>query len=240
MEETNEPCSADLRSVANYPSREIAVGPHVLCISAQKELSPFDALLLLDDQDLTGHKLWEGARLLLNYLHLNAHLVSSRRVLELGCGCGVVGVFASMLGARRVVVTDGNASLKSLVETNIAANGAHACTFSVLEWSVDGSSPGPVDGELFDVVLAADVIYDPDVVVPLLHTAKRSLAPSGVFILAFVRRCMGDVQALIRQTAEQLSFRTHTHSCADVIASERWAKDLDATDTLIYEFSLEG
>lgn len=235
-----EACNVDLHSVASYPLGDISVGEHVLHVYAQKELSPFDALLLLDDHDLTGHKLWEGARLLLHYLNANSQLVSSKRVLELGCGCGIVGVFASVLGAREVLLTDGNAGLQSLVHTNVTANNVAGCSFATLEWSVHGLLPASLGAELFDVCLAADVIYDPEVVVPLLHTAKRSLALSGTFVLAFVRRCMGDVQGLILQTAEQLHLHARIRSCSELLEAQLWAKELEAADTCIYEFTLEA
>ena len=54
----------------------------------------------------TGINVWDGALLLAYYLERRPDLVESKRVLELGAGCGLVGLVAGCLGAQNVLLTD--------------------------------------------------------------------------------------------------------------------------------------
>merc|ERR1719469_112706 len=53
----------------------------------------------------TGLRMWSCALLLARELTKAPELVAGRRVVELGCGCGLAGVVAALLGAS-VVLTD--------------------------------------------------------------------------------------------------------------------------------------
>jgi SAM-dependent methyltransferase len=48
----------------------------------------------------------------------------------------------------------------------------------------------------FDLVVAADVIYDALAVIPLVETVQRLLAPAGTFVLSFTRRGV-DIQLIL-------------------------------------------
>src|SRR3954452_10257656 len=89
-------------------------------------------------------------------------------VVELGCGLGVPSLVAARAGAD-VLATDLHAEALELVEHNARENGV-----SVGTERIDWSSPeeliarGP-----FDLVLAADVLYERASVAPLLDLLPR-------------------------------------------------------------------
>eukprot|EP00978_Attheya_sp_CCMP212_P009236 scaffold21809_cov52-Attheya_sp.AAC.3 len=85
------------------------------------------------EEDGTGLNVWDGAILLAKYLEArpnkvrtecNAIKVKGQRVLELGAGCGLVGIVAATLGAREVMLTDLPYALPLLTE-NVMANQHH-------------------------------------------------------------------------------------------------------------------
>lgn len=100
-------------------------------------------------------------------LELAAHpgFVAGQRVLELGSGCGVVGIAAAAVGAAHVVLTDVEGpvlrNLRSCMHLNAAAKG-DACTQAqgdVMEVEAEGCGAEglgcggegvPTDAELFD------------------------------------------------------------------------------------------
>jgi len=51
-------------------------------------------------------KVWRGSLILSRALMAQSELVDKMRVLELGCGVGLCGILASLLGSKHVVLTD--------------------------------------------------------------------------------------------------------------------------------------
>jgi predicted nicotinamide N-methyase len=95
------------------------------------------------------------------------------RVVELGCGLAVPSLAAARAGAT-VLATDGDQVALELAERNARANGLRIET-AVLEWD----SPDPLlERGPFDLVLAADVLYERPSVAALLSLLPR-LAPEA-------------------------------------------------------------
>ncbi|KAF0689322.1 Aste57867_19218 [Aphanomyces stellatus] len=91
------------------------------------------------------------------FLGTNPSLVHGRRVLELGCGTGLVSIVAAHAGASHVVATDGDDQVVHLAQHNIDSNHVGAvCHGAQHLWGQDMESLGR-----FDVVLGADIIACP-------------------------------------------------------------------------------
>lgn len=104
-----------------------------------------------------------------------------RRAIEIGCGLGLAGVAAGMLGWQ-VIFTDYDVDALTYATFNAAANGiadAEACF-------VDWRSP-PADLQA-DLVLAADVLYETRMHGALLGAIGAMLSANGVAIVADPRR----------------------------------------------------
>jgi predicted nicotinamide N-methyase len=97
--------------------------------------------------------------------------LSGLRVVELGCGLAVPGIAAARADAV-VLATDSDAEALELVAENARANGVTVET-AVVDWAEPHEliSRGP-----FDLVLAADVLYERASVAVLLSLLPR-LAP---------------------------------------------------------------
>jgi hypothetical protein len=72
----------------------------------------------------TGSAVWEGDVVLTKFMaqDLPREYWKGKNVLELGAGTGLAGMVASILGAERVAVTDGDERVLELARRNIAAN----------------------------------------------------------------------------------------------------------------------
>jgi predicted nicotinamide N-methyase len=90
------------------------------------------------------------------------------RVVELGCGLGVPSLVAARAGAD-VLATDADDEALEIVERNARENGLSLETACV-EWATADElvARGP-----FDLVLAADVLYERASVAPLLSLLPR-------------------------------------------------------------------
>mmetsp|Transcript_27177 Transcript_27177/g.45899 ORF Transcript_27177/g.45899 Transcript_27177/m.45899 type:complete len:263 (-) Transcript_27177:209-997(-) len=64
-------------------------------------------LTLLDSFEACGGKMWPASDVLVQYLADNSHHTKDRHILELGSGCGYVGISLAALGdAKSVTLTD--------------------------------------------------------------------------------------------------------------------------------------
>ncbi len=95
------------------------------------------------------------------------------RVVELGCGLAVPSIAAARAGAA-VLATDACAEALPLVARNAHANDVHIETATV-DWAEPDEL---VKRAPFDLVLAADVLYERASVAPLLSLLPR-LAPEA-------------------------------------------------------------
>ncbi|HRC58933.1 MAG TPA: methyltransferase domain-containing protein [Kofleriaceae bacterium] len=121
--------------------------------------------------------------------------LAGRKVLELGCGLGAVGLSAAKVGA---LVTLVDREPEALVEVQrIAAENSLTVQTQQLEWS---RVPEALVGA-FEVVLGADIVYDPSQLTPMLGAIQTLLAPGGCAYLADPDRA---IPGSLAETARQM------------------------------------
>ncbi|KAG5178951.1 putative methyltransferase-domain-containing protein [Tribonema minus] len=176
---------SDDESDLEYEEQTVTVGSEasgrqmtLKVTSLANEALPLEMLLALEARkhEISGQRLWEGSLLLCNHVIAHfAHAIVGKRVLELGAGCGIVGLTCAKLGAAEVYITDGDAKCLPLIGQNITANNLSAVAkAAVLKWgnaaALAALSPLP-----FDFVVAGDVLYKKELVAPLLSTVRAAL-----------------------------------------------------------------
>jgi predicted nicotinamide N-methyase len=141
--------------------------------AALQVLRPRDTEALLDDHAFEHEEylpywaeLWPSGVALAR--RVAARSLRGARVLELGCGLGLPSLAAALAGGR-VLATDWSPQALELLEENAERNEA------VLETAlVDWVRPGPiVERAPWDLVLAADVLYERRNIAPLLELLPR-------------------------------------------------------------------
>ncbi len=136
-----------------------------------------------DDPDVKDERipywaeLWPSAVVLSEYLVANASLVKGKSVLEVGCGLGLSGIVAGMLGGN-VVMTDYQNSALDFAAINWRLNNDAPVQTKILDWR----SPGKT--EKVDLILASDVAYESKIFRFLISTFKKLLRPNGTILLA--------------------------------------------------------
>jgi predicted nicotinamide N-methyase len=101
-----------------------------------------------------------------------------RSLLELGCGCGLVATCASIAGFD-VVASDYYEDAVRFARVNAKRNGAPPVRGQMLDWR-----QLPPDLERFDMVLAADVLYERPYGALMSKVLARTLDASGMAIVA--------------------------------------------------------
>ena len=106
------------------------------------------------------------------------------RVLEVGAGCGIVGIALSQLRKSDVVLTDLE-DAQDIMQSNIdcaAPASGSSLKRQVLGW---GAGLADLEDTKFDLVLVSDCIYNPDSSVLLVETLKE-LSDRNTNLLIFV------------------------------------------------------
>jgi predicted nicotinamide N-methyase len=141
-----------------------------------------DALLSEEDFDLHGRipywaEIWPASLVLAEHV---LSVCDSRggmpegRVLELGCGLGIVSA-AALMGGWQVVATDYYPEAVQFAELNAARNGLPPLVGRTVDWR-----SYPPDLVNFDFVIASDVLYERAAADLVAAAIRASLAPHGV------------------------------------------------------------
>lgn len=115
--------------------------------------------------------LWPSGAALARHL-LEGPDLGGLEVLDLGCGCGVVGLAAACRGAD-VTLLDRDERSGFGVAGSAAVLGVTRAAFVAGDWTQ------ALPGRRFPRVLAADVLYEPAFAAALAPALARLLAPAG-------------------------------------------------------------
>ncbi len=147
-------------------------------------LSVANSYELLDSlsEDYIAHEImpywaeiWPASFVLAEYI-LDEVRPAGQRCLELGAGVGVVSVAAAKAGAS-VLATDYVVEALPFIEYNALVNGTPLRTMR-LDWNSFSLA------ERFDMVFAADVLYERRNLLPILNALDRLLKDDGKALIA--------------------------------------------------------
>ena len=132
------------------------------------------------------------------------------RVLDLGCGSGILGIGAMVLGAERCLGCDIDPKAPDVVRANAALNGIGpdrltACAGDILS---DAALRRSFGGD-WDLVLSNIVS---DVIIPLSRHVRSFLAPGGTWISSGIIEGRQDE---VRAAIEQAGFTILEHHCEE-------------------------
>ncbi|MBQ4651537.1 MAG: 50S ribosomal protein L11 methyltransferase, partial [Oscillospiraceae bacterium] len=137
---------------------------------------------------------------------LEEHACPGKKFLDLGCGSGILGIGALVLGADSCIGCDIDPKAPDVAMSNAALNGIGAERFKVYAGDIIGdASLRRFMGSGYDVVLANIVS---DVIIPLSAYVHDFLKPGGIFI------CSGIIdgrQDEVRAAIEQNGFKITAH-----------------------------
>jgi predicted nicotinamide N-methyase len=135
---------------------------------------------------------------------VSARSLRGARTLELGCGLGLPSIAAALAGGR-VLATDWSPHAMAMTERNAARSGASLETL-VCDWR----RPGPLlERAPWDVVLAADVLYERRNVDTLTELLPRLVDVRGEILLADPGRVLAE--KFLESAEQRFELRTTSH-----------------------------
>src|SRR5207244_9826693 len=126
---------------------------------------------------LHGPKVWPTSFVLIDYLSQRG-VPARARVLDLGCGWGLVGIACAKTFQAQVTGLDADAAVFPYLQLHAQRNGVHLATrqgtFADLV---------PQDLAAFDLIVGADICFWEDLVDPLFQLVRHSVAVGVAEIL---------------------------------------------------------
>lgn len=109
-----------------------------------------------------GLYVWPCAPVLAQYIWFYRDHVKGKRVLELGCGTGLPGILAALLGARVTLSDSANLSIcLKHCQRNVEANGLTTTEVPVLGVTWGAFTPSIFELGPLDIILGSDILYEP-------------------------------------------------------------------------------
>ncbi|XP_065677317.1 histidine protein methyltransferase 1 homolog [Hydra vulgaris] len=153
---------------------------------------------LLESSDLKagtyegGFKIWECTFDLIEYLKEHEKCMLNKSVLDLGCGSGLLGIFAFFSGAKKICLQDYNSEVIEeftfpSVQQSLAKCGDEAFLqfeFYSGDWDNMCVYFSELKKERFDIILSSETIYTVEYYPKLLRVLEEQLTPNGVAYFA--------------------------------------------------------
>lgn len=111
-------------------------------------------------------------------------LVGGKRVLELGCGLGAVGLAAAAAGASEVLLTSPDKAVLKCAAQAAEETGKEHISSAWLDWSMPGESDVMAREEPFDLIMAADVLHDDSDPVEIAQLLDQVMWPGSCCLIA--------------------------------------------------------
>lgn len=194
----------------------------------------------LDSTDLQtgeyegGLKVWECTYDLLQYLGNNTELMKrSKRVMDLGCGAGLLGVYAFLNGSEHVCLQDYNSEVVEnftlpTVQKNISINDStnknggdcHSDNNSLDKFEFISGDWGNISEqfvasshEQFDLILSSETIYNSKYYTKIRDFLHEHMSDNSVALFAAKTHYFGvggGTREFVRFLSENNTFRTET------------------------------
>lgn len=189
--------------------KPIAVGERILVVPEWEEPDPEGRVMLrLDPGLIFGTGSHATTRMCLCALESLAK--PGTRALDLGCGSGILGIGALLLGCDSVVGCDIDPKAPDVAAANAALNGIGEDRFKIYAGDVlSDKGMCRMLGTGYDIVLANIVS---DVIIPLSGMVQQFMAHDGVFVCSgIIEGRQDEVQAAI----EAAGFAILEHRCEE-------------------------
>ncbi|XP_026421842.1 protein-lysine N-methyltransferase EEF2KMT-like isoform X2 [Papaver somniferum] len=150
------------------------------CSRVEKVVIPLQCSVNMLEGD-TGCSIWPSSLFLSEFVLSHPHIFSNKSCFEVGSGVGLVGISLAYVKASKVILTDGDLSTLANMKHNLELNQLKVQTeVSQIEcrhlpW--ESASEEELQGFKPDIVLGADVIYDPLCLPDLLRVLTNLLSP---------------------------------------------------------------
>ncbi|WP_285764739.1 class I SAM-dependent methyltransferase [Biformimicrobium ophioploci] len=149
------------------------------------------------DPSLHGNKFWKSSCITMDYFR-EFPLPKGVRVLDLGCGWGLGGIYCAKNFDAEVVSLDADASVFPFAEYHAELNGVEIQT-----WQRRYEQLRKEDLAAFDVIIGTDICFWDKMTAPLFNLTRRALQ-AGVELIVLVDPGRDPFRALAARAEKKL------------------------------------
>ncbi len=202
----------------NTVADDLQVGGKIFHIQRIRDCEPLLESMTdqeFDDEERVPYwaELWPSSLGLAEYILEKRHLFRAKSLIEIGCGLGLSGMAAHLAGAE-VLFTDYDAHALEYTKINFFRNFGSPAQVKILDWRNNSIAAK------FDVLIAADVLYEKRWLQPVMNTIKRMVHPGGMVYLAEPGRSIAtgffamadDAGWTVKKYNKQIQFESSTRN----------------------------
>ena len=151
----------------------------------------------------TGAAIWNGANMASWFLENRiGEEVKDKNVLELGAGVGFTSLVGNAMGAKKVLITDGNEDVLKIADKNIALNASGGQVGTArLQWNTEDEKD--VMKTNWDYIFASDVTYKKAAWGDLMACISHLSGPKTQVIVSMEPRNVGEVEGVLAEATKQ-------------------------------------
>lgn len=159
-------------------------------------------VIRIDPGTAFGTGMHETTQLCIRSIKKNLH--AGDKILDVGCGSGILGMLALKFGASFSVGTDLDSCAIDATYENMSVNGIQESQYKVISGNVidNEAIQNEVGFGTYDIVVANILT---EVLVPLTPVVKKLLKPNGLYITSGIINCNGK-EEVMKQTLKVAGF----------------------------------
>jgi len=171
-------------------TNEVVIGGRKFQVLLPKDLTRFINTRDVFHKFPLWAKIWPASWVLADYL-ARMPVASSRKILEIGGGTGLVSIVAAACG-HNITLTESNPDALQFARANALVNGCPQLPIRELDWN------RPQLKDTVEFIVASEVAYKKEDLQPLLSLFEHCLSPAGEVLLA------GEMRRVSKQFYQQL------------------------------------
>ena len=153
--------------------KEIIIKPKALSIKIKEQ-----TLFKADGGE--GLHLWEASVVLSRYSLKHSSLLQNKKIIELGCGCGLLGIsILKEIPIKNYTFSDYNTSVLNNLKDNLKLNGISVNDKKIEIKELDWKNYGQMESNEYDIIIGTELIYKGGAILELAKVINKILKPGG-------------------------------------------------------------
>lgn len=153
--------------------KEIIIKPKALSIKIKEQ-----TLFKADGGE--GLHLWEASVVLSRYSLKHSSLLQNKKIIELGCGCGLLGIsILKEIPIKNYTFSDYNTSVLNNLKDNLKLNGISLNDKKIEIKELDWKNYGQMESNEYDIIIGTELIYKGGAILELAKVINKILKPGG-------------------------------------------------------------
>ncbi len=153
--------------------KEIIIKPKALSIKIKEQ-----TLFKADGGE--GLHLWEASVVLSRYSLKHSSLLLNKKIIELGCGCGLLGIsILKEIPVKNYTFSDYNTSVLNNLKDNLKLNGISENDKKIEIKELDWKNYEQMASNEYDIIMGTELIYKGGAILELAKVINKILKPGG-------------------------------------------------------------